>query len=134
MVFISEKLFNLWKIFCKCGVDVIDRLNSLRGKGMAASYSWSSKRSYKNGYVWHDLAENDLIYPAQGQEYVLKGSELVVAGKSSPESENAGAGDFPVVRHRRNQSWSAIEYKVYTGGSSADASTQTDENDVVGEQ
>ncbi|KAI3819740.1 hypothetical protein L1987_13588 [Smallanthus sonchifolius] len=112
--------------------DVIDRLNSLRGKGMAASYSWSSKRSYKIGYVWHDLAENDLIYPAHGQEYVLKGSELVVAGESSPEFKNAGAGDFPVVRHRRNQSWSAIEYKVYTGGSSAgtvaaDASTQTDE-------
>lgn len=31
-----------------CGInfvlDVIDRLNSLRGKGMAALYSWSSKR------------------------------------------------------------------------------------------
>lgn len=34
-------------------------------------------RSYKNGYVWNDLAENDVIYPAEGFEYVLKGSELV---------------------------------------------------------
>ncbi|KAL7584455.1 hypothetical protein Lser_V15G42303 [Lactuca serriola] len=133
--------------------DVIDRLNSLRGKGMAALYSWSSKRSYKNGFVWHDLAENDYIYPAHGQEYVLKGSELVVAGGASlnsksethvssmskntlsPDYGKSGDDDFPVVRRRRNQSWSAIdlhEYKVYTGDSSAgklaaDASTQTDD-------
>ncbi|KAH6766186.1 hypothetical protein C2S52_017169 [Perilla frutescens var. hirtella] len=56
--------------------DVIDRLNVLRGKGMASMYSWSCKRSYKNGYVWHDLSENDLIYAAHGHEYILKGSEL----------------------------------------------------------
>ncbi|THU47888.1 hypothetical protein C4D60_Mb09t20410 [Musa balbisiana] len=57
--------------------DVIDRLNVLRGKGMAAMYSWSYKRSYKNGFVWHDLSEDDLILPSQGNEYVLKGSELL---------------------------------------------------------
>ena len=34
-------------------------------------------RSYKNGYVWNDLAENDIIYPTEGAEYVLKGSELI---------------------------------------------------------
>jgi hypothetical protein len=33
-------------------------------------------RSYKNGFVWHDLCEDDLILPAHGNEYVLKGSEL----------------------------------------------------------
>lgn len=33
-------------------------------------------RSYKNGFVWHDLCEEDLILPAHGNEYVLKGSEL----------------------------------------------------------
>ncbi|KAL8225192.1 hypothetical protein R6Q57_017749 [Mikania cordata] len=133
--------------------DVIDRLDSLRGKGMAALYSWSSKRSYKNGFVWHDLAENDYIYPANGQEYVLKGSELVIGGEVSlnsksephvsslskntlsPDFEKTGDDDFSVVRRRRNQSWSAIdlhEYKVYSGRCSAgkvaaDASTQTDE-------
>ncbi|XP_076916356.1 protein SOSEKI 5-like [Bidens hawaiensis] len=116
--------------------DVIDRLDSLRGKGMAALYSWSSKRSYKNGFVWHDLKENDYIYPASGQEYILKGSELVVvAGGASPEFEKPGDDDFPVARRRRNQSWSAVdlhEYKVYTGEPStgklaADASTQTDD-------
>ncbi|XP_071737891.1 protein SOSEKI 5 [Rutidosis leptorrhynchoides] len=117
--------------------DVIERLNSLRGKGMAALYSWSSKRSYKSGFVWHDLSENDYIYPVQGQEYVLKGSELVVTGGGplisktlSPESEKSGDDDFPVVRRRRNQSWSAIdlhEYKVSAGKLAADASTQTDD-------
>ena len=79
----------------------------LRGKGMPSLYSWSCKRyiidliftfiseielsllrakgfdclflirSYKSGYVWNDLAENDIIYPTEGAEYVLKGSELV---------------------------------------------------------
>lgn len=33
-------------------------------------------RSYKNGYVWHDLCEDDLILPAHGNEYILKGSEF----------------------------------------------------------
>ena len=26
--------------------------------------------------MWHDLCEDDLIQPAHGNEYVLKGSEL----------------------------------------------------------
>ncbi|KAK4485950.1 hypothetical protein RD792_008602 [Penstemon davidsonii] len=56
--------------------DVMDRLTVLRGKGMPSLYSWSCKRSYKNGYVWNDLGENDAIYPSEGPEYVLKGSEL----------------------------------------------------------
>ncbi|XP_074583117.1 protein SOSEKI 2-like [Curcuma longa] len=56
--------------------DVIERLTLLRGKGMPSLFSWSFKRSYKNGYVWNDLVENDIIYPADGVEYVLKGSEI----------------------------------------------------------
>ncbi|KAL6967461.1 hypothetical protein U1Q18_033271 [Sarracenia purpurea var. burkii] len=137
--------------------DVINRLNFLRGKGMASIYSWSSKRSYKNGFVWHDLSENDFIHPAHGQEYVLKGSELLdgdLICKSEdsvfssfkhlpppppPESRKSGdESDFPVVTRRRNQSWSAIdldEYRVYkaecsgesSGRAAADASTQTDD-------
>ncbi|XP_031401930.1 protein UPSTREAM OF FLC isoform X2 [Punica granatum] len=59
-----------------CLRDVIERLNVLRGRGMASIYSWSSKRNYKNGFVWHDLCEDDLILPSNGNEYVLKGSEL----------------------------------------------------------
>ncbi|XP_015072980.1 protein UPSTREAM OF FLC [Solanum pennellii] len=57
--------------------DVIDRLTVLRGRGMPSLYSWSCKRSYKNGYVWNDLAENDFICPSEGAEYVLKGSEII---------------------------------------------------------
>ncbi|KAJ7956858.1 protein UPSTREAM OF FLC [Quillaja saponaria] len=56
--------------------DVMDRLIALRGKGLPTQYSWSCKKSYKSGYVWYDLAENDIICPAEGAEYVLKGSEL----------------------------------------------------------
>ncbi|GLU11651.1 hypothetical protein SLE2022_283840 [Rubroshorea leprosula] len=129
--------------------DVINRLNVLRGQGMASLYSWSSKRSYRNGFVWQDLSENDFIYPAHGQEYVLKGSEilnpkLLEAASSfrlpkQAESEKSEEDpDFPVVTRRRNQSWSSIdlqEYKVYkTEANSessrrlaADASTQTDD-------
>ncbi|KZV22364.1 protein UPSTREAM OF FLC-like [Dorcoceras hygrometricum] len=67
--------------------DVIERLSVLRGRGMTSMYSWSCKRSYKNGFVWHDLCDNDLILPAHGNEYVLKGSELFeesVSGGFSP--------------------------------------------------
>ncbi|KAH1051128.1 hypothetical protein AAZX31_08G136800 [Glycine max] len=57
--------------------DVFDRLMALRGTGMPLQYSWSSKRNYKSGYVWYDLGLKDIIHPAEGGEYVLKGSELV---------------------------------------------------------
>lgn len=113
-------------------------------------------RSYKNGYVWHDLTENDFIYPAHGQEYILKGSELLEGGtisksdetvvyssstiKPPPEAATRKHDDdrefaaASAARRRRNQSWCSFdlhEYKVYTGESSgraaADASTQTDD-------
>lgn len=38
--------------------------------------------------MWHDLGEDDLILPAHGNEYVLKGSELFEdssnSGRHSP--------------------------------------------------
>ncbi|PPD90811.1 hypothetical protein GOBAR_DD12249 [Gossypium barbadense] len=69
--------------------DVTERLTALRGKAMPSLYSWSCKRSYKNGYVWNDLADNDIIPPSDGAEYVLKGSELVdgCSGVSTDELE-----------------------------------------------
>ncbi|XP_038907002.1 protein UPSTREAM OF FLC [Benincasa hispida] len=57
--------------------DVLDRLAVLRGNAMPFLYSWSCKRNYKSGYVWNDLSENDVVYPAEGSEYVLKASQLV---------------------------------------------------------
>ncbi|KAJ8434292.1 hypothetical protein Cgig2_009267 [Carnegiea gigantea] len=107
--------------------DVISRLNILRGKAMASQYSWSSKRSYKNGYVWQDLEENDFIYPVHGGEYVLKGSEILETGSKSLEPSSPAG-----TNRRRNQSWGSIdlhEYKVYKAESTreSDASTQTDD-------
>ncbi|KAG0449702.1 hypothetical protein HPP92_027134 [Vanilla planifolia] len=66
--------------------DVLDRLTILRGRGMPSLFSWSCKRSYKNGYVWNDLSENDVIYPAEGAEYILKGSEII-HGRDPTSSE-----------------------------------------------
>ncbi|URD75498.1 hypothetical protein MUK42_07895 [Musa troglodytarum] len=74
--------------------DVMDRLNVLRGRKMAAMYSWSCKRSYKNGFVWHDLSEDDLILPAQGNEFVLKGSELL--DQTPPDRNNHGTSNAKV--------------------------------------
>ncbi|KAL5666333.1 hypothetical protein ACJX0J_026441, partial [Zea mays] len=45
----------------------------------------ASHKSYKNGFVWHDLSEDDLVLPATDDEYVLKGSELV---DQSPSGEH----------------------------------------------
>lgn len=116
-------------------------------------YSWSAKRSYGKGFVWHDLTEHDFIYPAHGQEYVLKGSELLDSALSSQPDQIACSNstnpvpeiqkmsedrEFPVVARRRNQSWSSSdfhEYLVYKaestgeliGRAAADASTQTND-------
>ncbi|XP_020091358.1 protein UPSTREAM OF FLC-like isoform X1 [Ananas comosus] len=70
--------------------DVINRLNLVRGKGMPTMYSWSCKRSYKNGFVWHDLSHDDLVLPANGDEYVLKGSELLDQPSSDRIHPNNG--------------------------------------------
>ena len=35
-------------------------------------------RRYKNGYVWQDLLDDDLITPISDNEYVLKGSEILL--------------------------------------------------------
>ncbi|KAJ4972109.1 hypothetical protein NE237_005208 [Protea cynaroides] len=56
--------------------DVKRWLSDLRGKDMPDSYAWSYKRSYREGYVWQDLVDDDLITPISDNEYVLKGSEI----------------------------------------------------------
>ncbi|KAF0926021.1 hypothetical protein E2562_020703 [Oryza meyeriana var. granulata] len=131
--------------------DVIDRLDALRGKGMARMYSWASKRSYRNGFVWHDLADDDYIYPVAGREYVLKGTErlhpiqlplLDAAAASSCSSgsqetatssplgwENGGG----VTRHKKGarNPTEIGEYRVYKAedpaAAAADAATQTED-------
>ncbi|KAL0911676.1 hypothetical protein M5K25_019831 [Dendrobium thyrsiflorum] len=125
--------------------DVLNRLDFLRGKGMASMYSWSAKRNYKNGFVWHDLSDEDLIHPAHGNEYILKGSELLHGFPSSQKTQETSesqeipkseSGFMPIRRKntaRSSRSLDLSEYKVYktdlTAASAlnADAATQTDD-------
>ncbi|MQM13858.1 hypothetical protein Taro_046788, partial [Colocasia esculenta] len=126
--------------------DVVNRLNYLRGKGMATMYAWSSKRSYKNGFVWHDLTGDDFIHPVHGHEYVLKGSELLHGLDGSPSSRDTSCTTSatsssssdksldvpksyqddtdsapPTCKKTPWQSFDLNEYKVYKADSSADA-------------
>lgn len=99
-------------------------------------------RSYKNGFVWQDLSENDFIYPCQGHEYVLKGSQLLESSLSfrsfestvssfsssssssmfsqetnNPAEEYSNDIDPKTIIRRKNQSWGSSddlrEYRVY---------------------
>ncbi|XP_051228654.1 protein SOSEKI 5 [Lolium perenne] len=135
-----------------CLRDVLDRLTVLRGAGMADAYSWSSKRSYKNGYVWHDLTPDDPVHPANGNEYVIKGSELLrllpvlapprprdgsASSSSSTSSCDPSKTRPPAASGRaaRRKNWSSFdlgEYRVAAvsrgaDALAADAATQTDE-------
>ncbi|KAG8078433.1 hypothetical protein GUJ93_ZPchr0007g5153 [Zizania palustris] len=131
--------------------DVIDRLDALRGKGMARVYSWASKRSYRNGFVWHDLTDDDFIYPVTGREYVLKGTERLnpiqsplldaaaasscssgsqETATSSPPGWESGGG---AARRKKGAGTSTEvgEYRVYKAedpaAAAADAATQTED-------
>ncbi|KAF9675293.1 hypothetical protein SADUNF_Sadunf09G0017000 [Salix dunnii] len=58
--------------------DVKRWLADLRGKDMPKAFAWSYKRRYKNGYVWQDLLDDDLITPISDNEFVLKGSGIFI--------------------------------------------------------
>ncbi|XP_074566118.1 protein SOSEKI 3-like [Curcuma longa] len=83
--------------------DVINRLDELRGKGMPAMYSWSCKRSYKNGFVWHDLAGDDLVLPANGNEYVLKGTELLHQSPSDRIQQGNVNSRLPILNLQQQE-------------------------------
>ncbi|CDY47267.1 hypothetical protein BRARA_J00384 [Brassica rapa] len=68
--------------------DVKRWLAGVRGSAMPDQYCWSCKRRYKNGYVWQDLLDDDLITPISDNEYVLKGSEILL---STPKEESPHA-------------------------------------------
>lgn len=128
--------------------DVINKLNFLRGNGMAHMYSWSSKRNYKNGYVWQDLTEDDLIQPTNDRDYILKGSELLHSSpivRSLQPTKNDAHDSSSYSRRKENRSWGSFdnstassfknnEYRVYKcessrelGGKLADMATQTED-------
>nr|CAB3465616.1 unnamed protein product [Digitaria exilis] len=91
--------------------DFTARLDALRGSGMPAMYAWSSKRSYRNGYVWQDLAEDDLVHPAHGaDEYVLKGSPLLLLLPHHPARCDADASSpSSSSGRRRRNNWSSFD-------------------------
>ncbi|OEL27263.1 hypothetical protein BAE44_0011718 [Dichanthelium oligosanthes] len=94
--------------------DFTARLNALRGNGMPGMYAWSSKRSYKNGYVWQDLAEDDLVHPAHGtDEYVLKGSPLLLFPQPPParhdDASSASSSSQDRRAGRRSKNWSSFD-------------------------
>ncbi|ESQ51289.1 hypothetical protein EUTSA_v10016498mg [Eutrema salsugineum] len=103
--------------------DVIDRLNVLRGRGMASMYSWSSKRSYRNGFVWHDLSEDDLILPAHGNEYVLKGSELF---------DESNSDHFSPIANSATQNMKQIVVEPPSSRSMDDSSSSSSMNNGKG--
>ncbi|XP_062216545.1 protein SOSEKI 2-like [Phragmites australis] len=103
--------------------DVTDRLTLLRGKGMAALFAWSCKRNYKNGYVWNDLSENDVIYPSDGVEYVLKGSEIF-PGCSSDRLQHLRATDRSPTKPL------ALPHKQYVDRYRDDAAEDPDDDEL----
>lgn len=104
-------------------------------------------RSYKNGFVWQDLSENDSIYPSSGHEYVLKGTQLIEpslsfrsyetmstpSSKSSTETNNSCSTDI-ADSPATTMKGSRRDYRLYKAktcrefaGKAANASTQTEE-------
>ncbi|KAL0926792.1 hypothetical protein M5K25_003042 [Dendrobium thyrsiflorum] len=67
-------------------VDVKRWLSELRGKDMPDSFTWSYQRRYKEGFVWQDLVDDDLITPISNYEYVLLGSLHLSASSFPAES------------------------------------------------
>ncbi|XP_004497302.2 protein SOSEKI 5-like [Cicer arietinum] len=127
-----------------CLRDVINRLSFLRGEGIANMYSWSTKRRYRNGFVWQDLSENDLIYPSNSNEYVLKGTQLIEPSScfrsyetiSMPSSKNSNETNSSSMDadSPSTMKCSRHDYKLYKAmtcrefaAKAADASTQTEE-------
>ncbi|RLN30695.1 uncharacterized protein C2845_PM05G19540 [Panicum miliaceum] len=122
--------------------DFTARLDALRGSGMPAMYAWSSKRSYRNGYVWQDLAEDDLVHPAHGtDEYVLKGSPLILfpqppppARRDASSASSASSSGHNTRAGRRRKNWSSFDLGEYSNNkqlvalraAQQSAATQTD--------
>nr|POE45083.1 protein zinc induced facilitator 1 [Quercus suber] len=122
----------------------------------AAGPAGGGAMSYKNGFVWQDLSDNDFIYPCHGQEYVFKGSLLLETSLSFRSYETVSSisstsnnsfdtstlsidSNIPtVIVRKNNQSWNSFddlrEYEVYkarAGGEFAakasNAATQTED-------
>lgn len=98
--------------------DVISRLAVLRGNQMPAMYSWSCKSVYRKRFVWQDLAEDDLILPAHGNDYILKGSLIM---DQIPEVSLKRNNHNPVFQ--KNLSFSQKDRFVYSRKHEASSSS-----------
>lgn len=98
--------------------------------------------------MWQDLSENDFIYPCRGNEYILKGSQLLdksisfrsyetalsSANTNSSETSSSSSEDsnFPAIVRRKNRSWSSLNelngHEIYKGMIGINASTQTNDH------
>ncbi|KAG6473822.1 protein SOSEKI 5-like isoform X2 [Zingiber officinale] len=109
--------------------DVISRLHVLRGRGMADMYSWSCKRNYRNGYVWHDLLGDDFIHPVHRNEYVLKGTHILHFYSSSSASMESSASSS-VGSGKSLETQKRVQGDTFPSSTinSSDAPTQTDEH------
>ncbi|XP_010523156.1 PREDICTED: uncharacterized protein LOC104801546 [Tarenaya hassleriana] len=122
--------------------DVKRWLGDARGNAMPDSFSWSYKRRYKNGYVWQDLLDDDLITPISDNEYVLKGSEILHAspkehsltvGKKAWGPRNGDGADeshqtSTTESSRRSTSGICKESPIFGSQRSSAGTTVTDES------
>lgn len=113
-------------------------------------------RSYKNIFLWQDLLDDDLIYPCQGQDYILKGSLLLetslsfrsndsISSSTSRRSSEMNSSSIedsnsPVSRRKKHSCSVDVNdehriYKAKTSGeltrNGSNVSTQTDDNQVI---
>jgi hypothetical protein len=122
-----------------------------RGMTLSCVHCCLQCRSYRNGFVWHDLADDDYIHPVIGREYVLKGTERLHPAAPPPplldataaSSSSSGSQETPTSSssarwearggpaHRKKGASTADElgeYVVYKGEErAADAATQTED-------
>lgn len=110
-------------------------------------------RSLKNGFVWQDLSENDFIYPCHGNEYILKGTQVIERSSSFRSNETAATtwsalkssfetssssdeSTSPSIIRRKKNSWSLVhqsdEYKMNKVLKGIDAATQTNDDTSQG--
>ncbi|CAH8368179.1 unnamed protein product [Eruca vesicaria subsp. sativa] len=120
--------------------DVKRWLAGVRGDAMPDAYCWSCKRRYKNGYVWQDLLDDDLITPISDNEYVLKGSEILLkspkedsphAEKKACETRNGGNVGIATKMIHKESPVFCSQRSTATTSTVTDESTTNEEEMVV---
>ncbi|CAH8308254.1 unnamed protein product [Eruca vesicaria subsp. sativa] len=113
--------------------DVKQWLAGVRGSAVPDQYCWSCKRRYKNGYVWQDLLDEDLITPISDNEYVLKGSEILLkeTEKKAWKSRNDCAAKLALGLIQKESPVFCSQRSTATTSTVTDESTTNEEEKVV---